>query len=80
MKAVTLKTMLAGLITVSVIAVGATAFAGKGMGNRDGDGGRYHRGYGCAAADLTPEQQDQLDAKRKAFFEATQTERQMIMI
>lgn len=81
MKTISLRTILVSLITVTLIAVGTTALAGKGMGNQDGgcnDGGcgRYHRGSGCADGNLTPEQREQLDTEREAFFEATKAQRQ----
>jgi zinc resistance-associated protein len=77
MKTITLRTIITGLVTVTFIAIGATAFAGQGMGNRDGGegDGRHYRGYGCIAENLTPEQRQQLDAERDAFFEATKKER-----
>jgi zinc resistance-associated protein len=83
MKSKSLRTVFIGLITVAVVAAGASAFAGKGMGNRSGDGNGYHRynqdcPYGYRNSDLTEEQQAQLNAERKAFFDATQDARQEI--
>jgi len=85
MKSKSPRTVIIGLITVAVIAVGASAFAGKGMGNQSGDGDGYghHRWnencpYGYRNSDLTQEQQTQLDAERKAFFDATKDARQEI--
>lgn len=87
MKTKKIGTLLAGLISVAIIAVGVNAFAGKGMGYRDGDQ-RYHGyghqrgagGCGYANADLTPEQREQMDAERKAFFESTSEARQDLRV
>lgn len=85
MKTNTLRTIFISLVTVALMAVGTTAVAGKGMGNPDNEGncggyGHHHRGYGCTggnqAQNLTPEQREQLDTERQAFFEATKTQRQ----
>lgn len=87
MKTNTVKTAIIGLITVSLVAVGSIAFAGKGngMGHPNDDGakggyGYHHRGKDCPfggpAANLTDEQREKLDAERQAFFEATKTQRQ----
>ncbi len=85
MKSNTMKTVIVGLVAVAVIAVGAVAFAGKGMGNQDDDRGygghgNHHRrggcGYGQMMADLTPEQREQMESERQAFFDATKRERQ----
>ena len=85
MKTNKLRTALVSLVAVSVIAVGATAFAGKGMGNQGdergyGGCGKQNRRGGCAYgqmnADLTPEQREQMETERQAFFDATKSERQ----
>ncbi len=85
MKTNKLRTALVSLVAVSVIAVGATAFAGKGMGNQGddrgyGDCGKQNRRGGCAYgqmnADLTPEQREQMETERQAFFDATKNDRQ----
>ena len=76
MKTNKLRTALVSLVAVSVIAVGATAFAGKGMGNQGdergyGGCGKQNRRGGCAYgqmnADLTPEQREQMETERQAF-------------
>ena len=85
MKTSKLRTALVSLAALSVIAVGATAFAGKGMGSQGdergyGGCGNQNRRSGCAYgqmnADLTPEQREQMERERQAFFEATKQERQ----
>lgn len=85
MKTNNMRTAIASLVVVAVIAVGANAFAGKGMGCQDGERGyggegNHHRKGGCAYgqmnADLTPEQREQMEAERQAFFGATKNERQ----
>ena len=85
MKTNNLRTALVSLVAVSVIAVGATAFAGKGMGNQGeergckGWGNQHHRSgcaYGQMNANLTPEQREQMETERQAFFDATRSERQ----
>ena len=85
MKTNQLRTALVSLVAVSVIAVGATAFAGKGMGNQGdergyGGCGKQNRRGGCAYgqmnANLTPEQREQMETERQAFFGATKSERQ----
>ena len=85
MKTNNMRTVIAGLVTIAVIAVGATAFAGKGMGCPNdergyGGEGNHHRKGGCAYgqmnADLTPEQREQMEAERETFFDATKNERQ----
>jgi Spy/CpxP family protein refolding chaperone len=85
MKTNKLRTALASLAAISVIAVGATAFAGKGMGNQGDDRGcggcgKQNRKGGCAYgqmnANLTSEQREQMETERQAFFEATKSERQ----
>ncbi|MBR9987178.1 MAG: periplasmic heavy metal sensor [Desulfosarcina sp.] len=86
MKTNKLRTAMVSLVAVSVIAVGATAFAGKGMGNQGdergygGYGKQNRRGGGCAYgqmnANLTPEQREQMGNERQAFFDATKSERQ----
>jgi Spy/CpxP family protein refolding chaperone len=85
MKTSNMKIAIAGLAAVAIIAVGANAMAGKGMGYQadeqggGGYGGQHRRGdcaYGQMNADVTPEQREQLDAERQAFFEATKNERQ----
>jgi len=77
------KAVIAGLAAVSVIAVGGSAIAGKGYGQGNQRGGEYGQQYrdgGCRYADrnpnLTPEQREQLNAERQAFFESTKTTRQ----
>jgi Spy/CpxP family protein refolding chaperone len=81
----TIRTVIVSLAAVAVMAMGTTAFAGKGMGNRDdgqgyGGCGNQNRwggcGYGQMRADLTPEQREQMETERQAFFEATKIERQ----
>lgn len=83
MKTSKTKAVIAGLAAVAVITVGGTAIAGKGYrqdGQRVGEYGQQYRDGGCRYADrnpnLTPEQREQLDAERKAFFNATRKERQ----
>lgn len=85
MRTTNMRTAMASLVAVAVIAAGTTAFAGKGMGNPDGQRGyggcgKQNREGGCAYgqmnADLTPEQREQIEAERQAFFEATKNERQ----
>jgi Spy/CpxP family protein refolding chaperone len=82
MKTKNMRTIIAGLVAVAFIAAGANAFAGKGMGKQDTDQGygNHHRkgncAYGQMNADLTPEQREQMDAERQAFFNATKTQRQ----
>ncbi len=85
MKTNNLRTALVSLVAVSVIAVGATAFAGKGMGNQGeergckGWGSQHHKSgcaYGQMNANLTPEQREQMETERQAFFDATKIERQ----
>ena len=80
-----IRTVIVSLAAVAVIAVGATAFAGKGMGNQDdergcgGCGNQKGRGgcaYGQMKADLTPEQREQMKAERQTFFDATKAARQ----
>jgi Spy/CpxP family protein refolding chaperone len=82
MKTKRMRTVIAGLVAVAFIAAGANAFAGKGMGKQDTDQGygSHHRkgncAYGQMNANLTPEQREQMDAERQAFFNATKKERQ----
>ena len=85
MKTNKLRTVIVSLATAAVMAVGANAFAGKGMGNQDGErgcggwGNQNRRGgcaYGQMKADLTPEQREQMETERQAFFDATKIERQ----
>jgi zinc resistance-associated protein len=82
MKTKNMRTLIAGLVAVAFIAAGSNAFAGKGMGKQDtGQGyGNHHRkgncAYGQMNADLTPEQREQMDAEREAFFNATKKDRQ----
>ena len=87
MKTNTMRILFATLIAISVIATGANAFAGKGMGNRDGSRGCNGCGtangkgdcpYGRMNANLTDEQRAQIDAEREAYFEATKEQRQDI--
>lgn len=85
MKTKNLRNGMITLAAIAVMAVGATAFAGKGMGSQDdrrdyGGSGDQHRrgGWACGQmnADLTPEQREQIEAERQAFFNATKSERQ----
>ena len=82
MKSKKLRNGLAALITVTIVAFGVNAMAGKGMGpGRDGQGYGQNQGRGdCAAgqrwANLTPEQREQMQAERQAFFDATKQTRQ----
>lgn len=85
MKSNNMRTVIAGLVTIAVIAVGTPAFAGKGMGCQGaergyGGCGNQQRQGGCAYGqmneDLTPEQREQMEAQRQAFFDATKKERQ----
>ena len=83
MKTSKAKAVIAGLAAVAVISMGGTAIAGKGYrqdGQRGGGYGQQYRDGGCRYADrnpnLTPEQREQLDAERKAFFETTRKDRQ----
>lgn len=83
MKTSKAKAAVAGLAAVAVIAMGGSAIAGKGYrqdGQRGGGYGQQYRDGGCRYADrnpnLTTEQREQLDAERKAFFNATRKERQ----
>ena len=85
MKINTLRNVLVSLAAVAVMALGANAFAGKGMGSQDsergygGCGNQNRRGgcaYGQMNADLTPEQREQVETERQAFFDATKNERQ----
>ena len=83
MKTSKAKAVIAGLTAVTVITLGGTAMAGKGYrqdGQRGGEYGQQVRDGGCRYADrnpdLTPEQREQLDAERKAFFSATRKARQ----
>lgn len=83
MRTIKSKAVIAGLAAVAVITMGSTAIAGKGYrqdGQRGGEYGQQYRDGGCRYADrnpnLTPEQREQLDAERKAFFEGTQKARQ----
>ena len=85
MKTNTMRTVIVSLAAAAVMVVGANAFAGKRMGDRDdgrgyGDCGNQNRRGGCAygqmKADLTPEQREQMETERQAFFDATKLERQ----
>ncbi|WP_319522199.1 periplasmic heavy metal sensor [uncultured Desulfosarcina sp.] len=83
MKTSKTKAVIAGLAAVAVITMGGTAIAGKGYrqdGQRSGEYGQQYRDGSCRYADrnpnLTPEQREQLDAERKAFFEGTHKDRQ----
>ena len=85
MKTNTMRTVMVSLAAVAVMAVGATAFAGKGMGYQSderghGGWGNQNRrggcGYGQMNANLTPEQREQMETERQAFFDATKAERQ----
>ena len=86
MKTRTLRTTFISLLTVAVIAIGANAFAGKGMGSGNDDGGKgygHHQRsgdcpYGNRNVNLTDEQRTQLDNERQAFFDATKDVRQEI--
>jgi zinc resistance-associated protein len=77
------KAVIAGLAAVAVITMGSTAIAGKGYrqdGQRGGEYGQQYRDGSCRYADrnpnLTPEQREQLNAERKAYFEGTRKARQ----
>lgn len=85
MKTSKLRNVVVSLAAAAVMALGANAFAGKGMGGQDnergyGGWGNQNRGGGCAYgqmnADLTPEQREQIETERQAFFDATKNERQ----
>jgi Spy/CpxP family protein refolding chaperone len=84
MNSKTMRNGIAAITAVAVMAIGATAMAGKGMGSgQDGRGyggcGQQRRGdcaYGQRLAGLTPEQQEQMETERQAFFESTKAERQ----
>lgn len=77
MRTNTMRTVIVGLMAVALIALGATAFAGKGMGRQGDDQGYgYHRSCGDMNPNLTAEQREQLDSQRQAFFEATKATRQ----
>ena len=85
MKTNTLRNVMVSLAAVAVMALGSNAFAGKGMGGQDnergygGCGNQSRRGgcaYGQMNADLTPEQREQMETERQAFFDATKNERQ----
>ncbi|WP_319407454.1 periplasmic heavy metal sensor [uncultured Desulfosarcina sp.] len=85
MKTNSMRTVIVSLAAVAVMAVGATAFAGKGMGNQDdergyGGYGNHSRRGGCAYgqmnANLTPDQREKMETERQAFFDATKIERQ----
>ena len=82
MQTTIMRSGIATLVTVAVIAAGSVAIAGKGMGDGDGKYGyeRHHRNadypYGQQFADLTPEQREQMETERQAFFEATKQDRQ----
>jgi Spy/CpxP family protein refolding chaperone len=85
MKSNRMKPVLAGLVAVAVIALGTNAISGQGMGYMDDEQGsrgygHHRRGGGCEYGpmnrNLTPEQQKQMDAQRRAFFDATRKERQ----
>jgi Spy/CpxP family protein refolding chaperone len=85
MKTNNIRTVIVSLAAVAVIAVGANAFAGRGMGNQGdergcGGCGNQNRKGGCAYgqmnADLTPEQREQMETERQTFFDATQAARQ----
>jgi len=80
MKAMT-KSVLIGVLAVSVVAIGmySVAWAGRGCGGGGGfqNDGRYQNdrygcgGYGRYAADLSPEQVQQIKKAREAFFNDT---------
>jgi Spy/CpxP family protein refolding chaperone len=85
MKTNTLRNVMVSLAAVAVMALGSNAFAGKGMGGQDnergygGCGNQSRRGgcaYGQMNADLKPEQREQMETERQAFFDATKNERQ----
>ncbi len=79
MKANTLKKAITALVTISFIAIGTTAFAGNGKGNRDNGYNQGRRANApCARQNprLTDEQRQQLSAERQTFFNATRDERQ----
>ena len=74
----TMRNGIVALTAVAVMAVGATAMAGKGMGY--GQDGQGYGGCGQRFADLTPEQREQMETERQAYFEATKTERQDLYV
>ena len=85
MKTRKMRNVMVALISVAVIAVGANAMAGKGMGDGEDDRGyggygQHHRRgdcpYGQGSADLTEEQREQMKTERQAFFDATRQDRQ----
>ncbi len=85
MKTSSMRNGMAILIAFAVVALGANAFAGRGMGQQDdergyGGYGHHQRRGGCAYgpmnADLTPEQREQIEVQRQAFFDATMQDRQ----
>lgn len=87
MKAFANKKLAVGLVTVAIIALGATAYAYKGMGSQHGGKGcggceNYQKNGGCGKTamneNLTAEQREQLDAERSAFIDATKEERQAL--
>lgn len=85
MKTNNMRTVIVSLAAIAVMAMGANAFAGKGMGSQDdqqggGGCGKHLRKGGCdygqMKAALTPEQREQMEAERQAFFDATKNQRQ----
>ena len=80
MKTDNLRNAIIGLAAIAVMALGTNAFAGKGnQDNQRGWGNQNRRGgcaYGQVNADLTPEQREQMERERQAFFDATNNERQ----
>jgi zinc resistance-associated protein len=85
MKTSNLRNGIISLTAVAVIALGANAFAGKGMGGQNNEqgygkwGNQSRRGgcaYGQVNANLTPEQREQMESERQAFFDATKNQRQ----
>ncbi|BBO90279.1 Spy/CpxP family protein refolding chaperone [Desulfosarcina ovata] len=76
MKTRKIRTIAVSVMTVAFIAMGSTAFAGKGMGSRSGDYRGSGWGYNCPNANLTDEQREQLDNERQAYFNATKNLRQ----
>jgi Spy/CpxP family protein refolding chaperone len=85
MKTNSRKTVMVCLVAAAVMALGANAYAAQGMMQSapadkgyGGHGHDYHQGYGpygFMRPELTPEQRQQLDAERQAYFKATEKTR-----
>jgi zinc resistance-associated protein len=77
-----LRNATISLAAVAVMTLGANAFAGQGMGGQDNQQrwGNQNRKGACAYARmnaaLTPEQREQMETERQAFFDATKNDRQ----